>query len=106
MESSDILKNAYDYISNSDDVFNVCLVKRFIGDAIVPQYISFQMWLGTSVVMFKLYANDDLKTFKLISDDKVILDKVELSKLFDKIHKLKLRLGDSDITGTRKILDV
>jgi hypothetical protein len=106
MEKTAILQDAYNYISNSSEVFNVCLVKQLIDGEVIPKYISFQMWLDTSVVMFKLYVNDDLETYSLMSDNLVVIKKVKLDKLFSKIHKLDLVLGDSDITGTKKILDL
>jgi hypothetical protein len=99
-----MLKEAYSYISDSSEVFNVCLVKQLIDGEVVPKYVSFQMWLDTSVVMFKLYVNKDLETFRLMSDELEVIKKVRLEKLFNKIHKLNLTLGDSDITGTKKII--
>lgn len=106
MEKTTMLQNAYDYITASSDMFNVCLVKQLIDGVVVPKYVSFQMWLDSSVVMFKLYLNDDLNTFRLMSDDKVVIKSFKLTEMVKLIKKQKFKYSSADITGTKKIVNL
>ena len=92
---NEILLNTYNDLLNDERAYNVCLSKHVVDGVLVPYYVSFCFWYDLHLVNCKLYLNNDLKTYKLISGNTEVFKRIDFKKLFDKLSKCKFDLGNS-----------
>lgn len=88
-----LLEDYNNILPNDHELTNLCLCrKQDENKNLYIDHISFSYWYDSYSLNFKAYLNNDLKTYKIMQHDKVILKKVQPTTISKTLNKYEYDL--------------